>query len=51
MTSNFYTPEAERGVRWNDPRIGIQWPHEPAVLSAKDAALPDYDLAAEANRP
>jgi dTDP-4-dehydrorhamnose 3,5-epimerase len=52
MASNFYTPEAERGVRWNDPRIGVRWPHEPAVLSAKDAALPDYrpayHLAAEA---
>ncbi|MBE9541541.1 MAG: dTDP-4-dehydrorhamnose 3,5-epimerase, partial [Proteobacteria bacterium] len=26
MSSAFYAPEAERGVRWNDPAIGIEWP-------------------------
>jgi dTDP-4-dehydrorhamnose 3,5-epimerase len=24
--SQFYSPEAERGIRWNDPQFGIQWP-------------------------
>ena len=43
LASNYYTPEAERGVRWNDPRFGIKWPHKPAVLSPKDTAFPDYD--------
>jgi dTDP-4-dehydrorhamnose 3,5-epimerase len=55
MSSNFYTPEAERGVRWDDPRIGIRWPHQPAVLSVKDRALPDYHpdyhLGGGAGRP
>lgn len=37
--SEFYAPEHERSLLWNDPAIGIEWPleGEPA-LSAKDAA-------------
>jgi dTDP-4-dehydrorhamnose 3,5-epimerase len=37
-TTNFYSPEAERCIKWNDPQIGISWPldGEPLV-SAKDA--------------
>jgi dTDP-4-dehydrorhamnose 3,5-epimerase len=37
-----YAPECDRGIRWDDPSIGIVWPldgKEP-VLSAKDAAAP-----------
>jgi len=37
-----YTPEAARGVRWNDPAFGIAWPDEPRVLSEKDKAWPDF---------
>lgn len=40
MVSAFYTPGAERGVRWDDPAIGIAWPMTPTVVSAKDRALP-----------
>jgi dTDP-4-dehydrorhamnose 3,5-epimerase len=41
--SQFYHPEVERGVRWNDLTFGIDWP-EPGVraVSAKDQAWPDY---------
>ena len=37
-----YAPECDRGIRWNDPQIGIAWPLEgrEPVLSAKDAAAP-----------
>jgi len=42
QVSEFYAPRSERGVRWNDPAFGIRWPLEPRVLSAKDAALPDF---------
>jgi len=37
-----YAPEYDRGIRWNDPQIGIAWPLEgrEPVLSAKDAAAP-----------
>lgn len=37
-----YVPEAARGVRWNDPAFGIQWPAEPSVISDRDRDLPDY---------
>jgi dTDP-4-dehydrorhamnose 3,5-epimerase len=38
-TTDYYAPEHERSVAWNDPDIGIAWPlaSEP-VLSAKDKA-------------
>jgi dTDP-4-dehydrorhamnose 3,5-epimerase len=35
-----YDPASERGVRWDDPDLAIDWPFAPAVLSARDAALP-----------
>jgi dTDP-4-dehydrorhamnose 3,5-epimerase len=40
--SEFYTPGAERGLRWNDPEFGIAWPRAPEVISEKDANWPDY---------
>lgn len=43
LVSAFYDPGAERGVRWNDPRFAIEWPIEPAEISAKDASWPDFD--------
>lgn len=42
QVSAFYAPEHERGVRWDDPRFGIEWPAEPTVLSDKDRSWPDY---------
>jgi dTDP-4-dehydrorhamnose 3,5-epimerase len=42
QVSEFYRPGSEGGVRWNDPRFGIEWPLEVSVISAKDQALPDY---------
>ena len=38
-----YVPEAARGLRWDDPRIGITWPARPAVISARDATYRDLD--------
>jgi dTDP-4-dehydrorhamnose 3,5-epimerase len=40
-----YAPEAERGVRWDDPRFAIAWPLQPVVLSEKDRSLRDFDPA------
>lgn len=37
-----YRPELARGLRWNDPAFGIRWPMEPRVISARDAAYPDF---------
>ncbi|MET0267405.1 MAG: dTDP-4-dehydrorhamnose 3,5-epimerase [Duganella sp.] len=41
-TTDYWAPEFERAVLWNDPAIGIEWPLDGApVLSAKDQrALP-----------
>jgi len=41
-TSAYYAPQAERGIRWNDPAIGIEWPVLDIAprLSAKDAVAP-----------
>ena len=36
-TTNYWAPEFERSIAWNDPDIGIRWPtSEPPFLSAKD---------------
>jgi len=37
-----YTPDAERGIRYNDPAFDFKWPQEPAVISEKDLNHPDY---------
>lgn len=42
LVSAFYTPDAERGVRFNDPVFGINWPLPVTVMSDKDANWPDY---------
>lgn len=38
-----YTPEAERGLRYDDPALGIEWPSEVRVVSEKDRAWPLLD--------
>ena len=43
LVSAFYSPELERGIRWNDPAFGIRWPIEPTVVSDKDRAHRDFD--------
>lgn len=35
-----YAPDLERGVRWNDPDLGIDWPVNEPILSPKDRGLP-----------
>ena len=40
LASGYYDAEAERGVRYDDPSIGIEWPLEPRGISDKDAAWP-----------
>jgi len=45
LVDEFYAPQSERGIRWNDPRFGIEWPLQPTVLSEKDANQRDFDLS------
>lgn len=40
QVSAYYAPQAEFGLRWNDPRFAIDWPLEVTEISAKDAAWP-----------
>jgi dTDP-4-dehydrorhamnose 3,5-epimerase len=40
-----YAPGAARGLRWNDPGLGIAWPLTPRVMSSTDAGYPDLDRA------
>lgn len=38
--SEFYTPGVEAGLRYDDPALGIDWPHEIVVISEKDRSWP-----------
>lgn len=38
--TDFYRPEADFSVAWNDPEIGIAWPIEAPILSEKDRCAP-----------
>ncbi len=40
-TTDYWAPEHERAVRWDDPEIGIEWPIDGApIVSDKDAGAP-----------
>ena len=45
-----YTPDAARGVRWDDPAFGIVWPAEVRVINERDASYPDFAFAGEAQQ-
>jgi dTDP-4-dehydrorhamnose 3,5-epimerase len=38
--SDYYAPQHDRGILWNDPALGIAWPVERPTLSDKDVRLP-----------
>ena len=40
--SQFYTPSAERGIRWDDPLFNINWPIKKKVISQKDNSYEDF---------
>jgi dTDP-4-dehydrorhamnose 3,5-epimerase len=48
--TDYWRADVDRGMRWNDPALGIPWPIQAgeAIVTAKDAALP---LLAELGRP
>jgi dTDP-4-dehydrorhamnose 3,5-epimerase len=41
--TDYYNPNAEASIRWDDPTIGIDWPVSEPTLSPKDAAAPGLD--------
>lgn len=43
FVGEYYHPESERGLRWNDPAFNIDWPiKEGVTVSPKDASWPDF---------
>lgn len=52
QVSEFYAPDAERGLRWDDPAFEIVWPDvDRRIISDKDRSWPDYDARASAVTP
>ena len=39
--SEFYEPAASKGLRWNDPRLGITWPLDERIISSRDTSYLD----------
>jgi dTDP-4-dehydrorhamnose 3,5-epimerase len=48
MIDRRFEPTAARGVRWDDPAFGIDWPSAPAgrTISERDRGYPDYEPSA-----
>ena len=44
--SEFYHPGAGRGIRWDDPLLGIDWPLEVSVIAPKDLDYPPLEAGA-----
>lgn len=45
-TTDYYAPDLERGIRWNDPELAIAWPaHGALILSEKDRRAPSLKEA------
>ena len=40
--SESYHPNSEAGIRYNDLKFNVQWPHEPIAISKKDQSWPDF---------
>ena len=40
FVTQYYTPGAEKGYRWDDPAFNIEWPMRPVVVSDKDRGWP-----------
>lgn len=46
---NFYSPDCDGNIRWDDPEIGVVWPISPRVLSDKDSSAPLLSERTELN--
>jgi dTDP-4-dehydrorhamnose 3,5-epimerase len=42
--SSHYSPKHERGIRWNDPALGIEWPIEDPIVIERDASFPPLEM-------
>ncbi len=50
QVSEFYTPGEERGLRYDDPALGIEWPLPVSVISEKDGSWPAFESQAAATK-
>jgi len=41
-TTNEFAPELDRGIKWDDEFLNIQWPIEDPIVSGKDSSLPAF---------
>lgn len=41
--TDYYAPKEERGIRWDDPSLGIDWPVDDPILSDKDRGYPTLE--------
>jgi dTDP-4-dehydrorhamnose 3,5-epimerase len=48
QVSSLYDPDTEKGIAWDDPTVGVEWPVEEPLLSERDKSAPSLDeIAAE----
>lgn len=43
LVSEFYAPACERGIRYDDPKLGLKWPLPVSLVSKKDQSWPLWD--------
>ncbi|MGI9623337.1 MAG: dTDP-4-dehydrorhamnose 3,5-epimerase family protein [Acidimicrobiales bacterium] len=46
-----FEPDLARGIRWDDPAVGVDWPLPPAVISQRDASYPDLPVLPDLPHP
>ncbi|MGH7543015.1 MAG: dTDP-4-dehydrorhamnose 3,5-epimerase [Gemmatimonadota bacterium] len=49
--TEYYAPELERGVRWDDPTLAIDWPVEGPIVNERDAGWPTLEEARREELP
>jgi dTDP-4-dehydrorhamnose 3,5-epimerase len=49
--TDYYVPKEERGIRWDDPRLAIEWPCSEPIVSEKDRLNPTLESVAAKDLP
>jgi dTDP-4-dehydrorhamnose 3,5-epimerase len=49
--TDYYAPDLERGVRWDDPRLAIDWPVDTPIVNERDAGWPTLEEARREELP